>query len=91
MAGYRLQAQDTHDDAKLTQFVGNVNSLFNRIDLLSRWAVGKVRTNLERISVAEDMSLPVYLALVREQRGKEKAFEELVRYLLKTIRKEENR
>lgn len=85
MAGYTLRSRDAHDDAKLTQFVGNVHSLFDRMHLLSRWAADRVRTNLERISIAGDTGLAAYLALVEEQRRKEGVLKGLVRYMQEAI------
>ncbi len=81
MAGCALDAHDTHDDVKVTDFAQNIRSLFDRIGLLSQWAADRVRTNLERISITGDMGLPAYLALVRENNGKEEALKGLVRYM----------
>jgi tetratricopeptide (TPR) repeat protein len=62
MAGYKLSGKESQDENKVKEFVTNLNSLFDRIDLLEEWRGHIISRNLKSLGYPKDVALAEYLS-----------------------------
>ena len=65
MAGYALSGKESADENKVHQFMRNLKSLFERIDVLEEWRRRIMSRNLKSLGYSKDMTLVEYLSRVK--------------------------
>lgn len=87
MAGYQLSGKESESKKKVQKFLGILNSLFERVDILEEWRVHIISHNLKSLGYSKDITLAKYLSKVESLPPKSVAFKDMVKYFITKLEK----
>lgn len=87
MAGYQLSGKESVDKNKVKKFVKNLNSLFERIDILEEWLAQIISQNLKSLGCSKDVNLVKYLSKVESLPERSIAFKDMCKFFMVKLKK----
>ena len=87
MAGYQLSGKGSVDENRVKEFMRNLNSLFERIDILEEWRVHIISHNLKSLGYSKDITLVEYLSKVKSLQERSIAFKEMCEFFMVKLKK----
>lgn len=87
MAGYKLSGKESVDENKVHEFMTNLNSLFERIDILEEWRVHIISHNLKSLGYSKDITLVEYLSKVKSLPESSIAFRDMCEFFMAKLEK----
>jgi len=82
MAGHKLSGKESGDENKIHEFMADLNSLFERIDILEEWRVHIISHNLKSLGYSKDITLVEYLSKVKSPPERSNASRDMYEFFM---------
>ena len=86
MAGYALSGKESADENKVHEFMTNLKSLFERIDMLEEWRAHIISHNVKSLGYSKDVTLVEYLSKVKNLPERSIAFRDMCEFFIVKLR-----